>query len=369
MRKIFIYSIFFCIFLANFIDASGTLEIREGQQILHISGTPYELGYQHGSLLKKQIARNIQVFINTPSSNPDSELLKRTQAFQAELPKLLAHIHPRFIEEMKGLADGSGIPYQKILMLNLLPEMFHCSGITVQGKASVDGDLYHVRVLDYAIGKNLQETAVLIIAEPESGYPFLNVTYAGFIGSVTGMNAKKIALGEVGAQGYGNWDGVPMAFLMREVLENASSLEDAYTIFTTSPRTCEYFYIVSDGNSGHSFGLFATSRETQVMFPGAPYKLKDAETYGSLENCLVVSGLNKASKHALTLERLQMSFGMLDPKILQEIIRRPVAADSNLHNVIFAPNKLKLWVSHAGPLNEPACDQEYHEFDLSELLK
>ena len=65
---------------------------------------------------------------------------------------------------------------------------------------------------------------MLTVAEPEGKIPFVNVTYAGFVGSVTGMNAKKISIGEMGGKGLGHWDGVPMAFLVRMVLEEA---EDA----------------------------------------------------------------------------------------------------------------------------------------------
>ena len=41
------------------------------------------------------------------------------------------------------------------------------------------------------------------------------VTYAGFIGSVTGMNAERVSIGEMGGRGMGHWDGTPMALLVR----------------------------------------------------------------------------------------------------------------------------------------------------------
>ena len=62
---------------------------------------------------------------------------------------------------------------------------------------------------------------MLTVAEPDGKIPFVNVTYAGFVGSVTGMNAEKVSIGEMGGKGLGHWDGVPMAFLVRMVLEEA----------------------------------------------------------------------------------------------------------------------------------------------------
>ena len=93
--------------------------------------------------------------------------------------------------------------------------MFHCSGFALSGSATKDGTLYHGRILDYGCDWRLQEHAVLTVAEPEGKIPFVNVTYAGFIGIVTGMNAKKVSIGEMGGEGLGHWEGVPMAFLVR----------------------------------------------------------------------------------------------------------------------------------------------------------
>ncbi|HET6879178.1 MAG TPA: hypothetical protein VFI31_03420, partial [Pirellulales bacterium] len=59
----------------------------------------------------------------------------------------------------------------------------------------------------------------------------VNVTYSGFIGSVTGMNAEHVSVGEMGGGGRGHWGGTPMAFLVRRVLEEAETLDEAVAIF------------------------------------------------------------------------------------------------------------------------------------------
>ena len=112
---------------------------------------------------------------------------------------------------------------QDIIVANFIPELFHCSGFALSGSATKDGTLYHGRILDYGCDWRLQEHAVLTVAEPRGKIPFVNVTYAGFVGSVTGMNAERISIGEMGGRGMGHWDGVPMAFLVRMVLEEADT--------------------------------------------------------------------------------------------------------------------------------------------------
>lgn len=386
---------FLFIFLILFTQAfaEGSLERENDQWVLHLKGTPYERGYQHGTLLKEQIQHNITEYIDKSKS----QVVGRAEGFIKHLPNLLTYVPDHFMEEMQGLSDGSGISINKIILLNLFPEMFHCSGITVSGDASKNGELYHVRVLDYSIGRNLQSTAVLQVVEPDEGIPFLNVTYAGFIGTVTGMNNEKIAIGEIGGQGYGSWDGIPMAFLLRDILQYASSIEEAKTILQTSPRTCEYYYVFSDGKTNESIGVYATADQLHFISPGESYALvaqnEFAHTSCTLQNtphqtllyesdgslsflfrlqpkdCLFLTGFPHPERYPALIDRALNQYGAIDADALIDIIKRPVARPSNLHNAIFKPAELKVWISHAGPDNEPACDQPYSTWNLSELLQ
>lgn len=385
-------------------EGAGFLEEKNGHYLLHVRGSPYEMGFQHGKLLKGSIERNVEQFIDTPPSENGG----RASAFLNNLPQVKKHIPPSLLEEMEGIADGSGIPLNKILILNLFPEMFHCSGITVNNNATHDGSLYHVRVLDYSAGKGIQNTAVVILAEPDGKIPFANVSYAGFIGSVTGMNKSHIAIGEIGGQGYGYWDGVPMAFLMRSILENAHTLAQAQEILENSPRTCEYYYVISDGNTNTSIGVYATASQIHFLQPSDPYTIlapkelpanfgKNGEhdkfflspcsvetsphqtllfdkehslmalIHLQPKDCLLLTGFTHPERYPVLAKRITDHYGLLNAETLMEIIKSPVSRDSNLHNAIFLPAKLKMWVAHAGPNNEPACDQPYTEFDLFNL--
>ncbi|MBS0653185.1 MAG: peptidase C45 [Verrucomicrobia bacterium] len=411
IRQIF-FSLSFILFgsplFANVISTEGPgyLEETNGQYVLHVKGTPYEMGYQHGKLLKDMIQQNVGQFIDKPPSGDEG----RTKEFLRHLPQMKNYISLSLMEEMKGVAEGSGMPFDKILILNLFPEMFHCSGITVNNEATLNGSLYHVRVLDYSIGKSIQKSAVLIIAEPKGKVPFANVSYAGFIGSVTGMNAARIAIGEIGGQGYGHWEGIPMAFLMRSVLEDARSLSEAQSIFQNAPRTCEYYYVISDGNANTSIGVYATASQIHFINPSDPYAILapkglpanygangdhdkfflspcsiDSTPYQTLlldkeqslialmrlqpKDCLLLTGFPHPERYPVLADRVISQWGSIDEKQLIEIIKQPVSRESNLHNAIFLPAQLKMWVAHAGPNNEPACDQPYAEFDLTQYWK
>ena len=393
-------------------EGSGYLEKDQEQLIIHLKGSPYELGFQHGKLLKNKIADVVDRFIDTPPKNEFGR--DRLKEFKLALPMIIPHIPERFIQELHGLADGSGIPYDKILLLNLYPEMFHCVGITVSGKATKNQELYHVRVLDYGVAKKqLQDAAVLMIVEPQEGYPFLNVSYAGFIGVVTGMNNQKISLGEIGGLGYGNWNGIPMSFLLRDILEKSSSIQDANGIFTNSPRTCEYYYVVADGKTNQSKGYYVTASQIHAIEPGisyalmaprdlpsnyghdgrndkffmSPYLMEQSEYQTAIYqdgikkdalvalfhrqpvDCIVLTGFANPKRYPILVDRLLQKYGNISIEDLQNVIKTPVTCETNLHNAIFYPEKLQVWISHPGPNGEAASDQVYRSFSLPELLK
>jgi isopenicillin-N N-acyltransferase like protein len=382
-------------------EGLGSLRDHEGQLLLHTKGTSYERGYQHGVLLKDLIARNVTEFIYSKAINSHPKVL----SFKTHIPHILSFIPTSVVEELRGLSEGSEQSFEDLLILNLFPEMFHCNGLTVQGDATSSGQLYHVRALDYQIGKNLQLTAVTMLVEPTEGYSYMSVSYAGFIGCITGMNDHKIALGEIGGQGYGVWNGMPMAFLMKHVLEHASSLEEAKKLFSSLPRTCEYYYLVSDGNQEKSIGIYATSHQIHFIESGSSYALLapyanpqnpdekhcltsckslDSPYQTALynqeedliaiihhqpENALILTGFAHPWRYPHIIAELKKNWGSITHLSLQSLLNNKTTLPSNLHNAIFLPSELKMWVAHAGKTGELAYTQHYSCFDLRDLLE
>ena len=259
--------------------------------------------------------------------------------------------------------------------------MFHCCGITACKDASYDGSLYHARVLDYGDGKELHETSVLLFVEPKDSLPFLNITYAGFIGSVTGMNAQKISIGEIGGQGYGNWEGIPMSFLLRMILEEASTLTEAKEILESSPRTCEYYYVIADGKIEESFGCLASAKELSFIPPGVNYAITETECglhtltfqdtsslfFSQPKHTVLLTGFVRPERYPILEKRVEEAYGEISPKTLMEIIKQPVARPSNLHNAIFHPASLSVWFSHTKEGSHLACDGDYTKFTWADF--
>lgn len=342
----------------------GWLEREDGCLVLHLKGTPYEIGYQHGALLKDHIRENLHYLVHVKGAAA-RKIGPLTFYPRAAAETISNHQEPytpaRYKDEMKGLAAATGIAINDVRMANFIPELFHCSGFAVMNSATADGTLYHGRVLDYAIDWQLQQHAVLIVVEPTGRVPFVNVTYAGFIGSVTGMNAEGISIGEMGGGGLGHWDGTPMALLMREALESAHDLDQAVATFRDSKRTCTYYYVVADGKTNRAIGMEASWNAFTIVKPGEvhprlPVPVKDAVL------------LSAGNRYRELVRRTQAGCGKLDAAGARHLMDRGVALDSNLHNVLFAPRSTDLWVANASVDRQPAATQKYFHFNLRELL-
>jgi hypothetical protein len=344
----------------------GWLETINGYKVLHLKGSPYEMGYQHGALLKDSIKENLEYMIKVRG---DQALVKwqGVEIKPSSLIRMIISIQKPFVpqkyfEELQGLADGSGLDADLARVGNFIPELFHCSGFAVMNSATKDGTLYHGRVLDYAIDWRLQEHAVIIVAEPDGGIPFVNVTYSGFIGSVTGMNAEHVSIGEMGGGGYGHWGGVPMALLVREVLSNAKTLDDAIAVFKDNPRTCQYFYVVADAKTNRAVGMEASWDKVQIVEPGTAHELLPLP----VKDCALLSA---GDRYQELVKRAKTGHGKFDVEAALELMDRPVAMKSNLHNVLFKPKTTRFWVANASKDKEPAATQPYYQFQLTELLK
>jgi hypothetical protein len=345
----------------------GFLEEVGGHKVLHVAGSHYEMGFQHGALLKQDVHEMVRYLLDVKSKDITFEwngikflnprkVIAGIQATQKKfIPKW-------YFEELQGLADGSGVPLEDVVACNFIPELFHCSGFAISGSATKNGELYHGRVLDYGCDWKLQEHPVLMVARPDGKIPFLNVTYSGFVGSVTGMNAEKVSLGEMGGRGLGKWQGVPMAVLMRWALQEANTLEEAVGIFRDNPRTCEYYYVIADGKTGKGVGMEAGAEAFRTVEMGESHKLLPH----AVKDAVLLSA---GDRYELLVKRVKETHGQIDAGAAIRLMDRPVAMNSNLHNVLFETSSTKFWVAHAGKDGSPAANQHYLGFQLSELLK
>ena len=328
--------------------------------VVMVGGSPEQMGAAQGRLLAPRIrgltARVMYLVGAGYSVSKNDWFFERIGEV---MDRAMPYTPTRFLRECRAMAGTAGVSERDALAANFFPEMFHCSGFAVRNSATRDGMLLHARVLDYMRDIGLQEFAVVQVYVPEEHFAWMSLGYAGFIGTVTAMNEKGLAIGEMGGHGEGKWDGLPMNLLLRDVMERASTVAEAIRIIENTPRTCEYYYVVSDRNRDMA-GLCCTPEKVEVLRPG----VQDERLPHVPPDTVLMSAGNRA-KHLS--EKLTRQAGTIDVESMIRIIKRPVAMRSNLHDAVFRPETLDMWCADAGKTT-PACDEPYTQVNLGVLL-
>ncbi len=343
-------------------EGNGRLEMLDGTRVLFLKGTPEEMGRQHGTLMKQEVKNLVDKMLYGVGVGSSFD---KGVWFFGEIESAQKRVAPftdaRYFREMDALASAAGLAREEVRIANFFPELFHCSGFALFGKATVGGKMYHGRILDYLRGMGLEQNATVIITQPDQGNAWVNVGYAGFIGSVTAMNEKHLAIGEMGGRGEGNWDGKPMAELVREVMEKANTLEEAVAIMRKGPRTCEYYYVISDAKSKRAVGIAATPDKFETIWPGKNHPLLP---HGIPDTILMSAG----DRYEELAQRVKAGYGKFDAQGARDLMKRPVCMTSNIHSALFEPETLDFWVANADSEN-PAAHTRYTHYNLGELLQ
>ncbi|MFW9949275.1 MAG: hypothetical protein ACFFKA_04010, partial [Candidatus Thorarchaeota archaeon] len=99
------------------------MEKRGDLYVLHLKGTPYEVGYQHGVLMKEEIKKGVARIYADPinGGRRSYSLIKwiMKKYLNLKIFNPIVKAQPReILDQLKGIADGSGISYKTILRGN-----------------------------------------------------------------------------------------------------------------------------------------------------------------------------------------------------------------------------------------------------------
>jgi predicted choloylglycine hydrolase len=193
---------------------------------LDLSGTPYERGFTHGRILKKEIQEVINLFkqeiANTTQEAPDvfiAEFLKQTD-YKTSVQKWM----PELMKELQGISDGSGIDLETIFMHQLGDEYwFNTKDILAHSCSSFGVNKTNDQPSITAQNMDIPEfyhgfQTVIKINEPNSDKKTLVLTIPGHIG-ITGMNNKSVSINcnTLMQLDYAK-EGLPVSFIVRGVL-------------------------------------------------------------------------------------------------------------------------------------------------------
>ncbi len=213
---------------------AGYLYWEYGVPFLSVKGTPYEMGLQYGVLLKsklntiysqldhleKSIFRNLPIYLRPLIG----------MFIFVKLILIRRSLSPEFKEELRGISDGSGVSYRRLLLISMLPEIFNFSCTSFV--KNVNGRLIHGRNFDYyfpMIGKN----PLVVRYSPVNGIPYTLVGCIGYTGGYTGINDYGLTI-TVDAAPVVNSNvkvALPVTYQVRRVLESARNIKETENLF------------------------------------------------------------------------------------------------------------------------------------------
>ncbi|HEO70364.1 MAG TPA: hypothetical protein ENN80_03810 [Candidatus Hydrogenedentes bacterium] len=372
----------------------GFVEEVNGTTVLHVKGSGYEMGYQQGALLKERAQAAINGFDKLLDLAEEETGVPRF-VFGLVLDAVYRLCHPyipeRFQREMEGLADSSGTDLRTIRRAQVVSVVTEraCSAFAVFGKATKDGKLYHGRNFDWVTGAGIEKTAITILYEPDGGIPFASSGYLGYIGALSGMNMEGISISQIGAiTKDGRYSGIPLALLLRRILEEAHDLDEATDVIENARRTVGYNYVVADGDVPDARAYETTARHCVVFGPNDPKEtveyaipLEDAvfradeamdPTVRSLQECANAPDLPYGSnsydhRYKGMATRIQEHYGAIDQPAALDILKAVAMRGVNLHSVLYNSTDREMWVAHAKD-DVDAWKTEYVHYDLKRLF-
>lgn len=356
---------------------------QDGQvRVIYLKGSPYERGYQYGRLLREEIQDNMGFLYRQAVAK-----FRSAELFAEAYERMRPFISQEHIDEMHGLAHGARLPLEVVHHIHVLADLGEwggkkklkkivdqmvagdlatmCSNMASFGAASDNGELYAVRVLDWGLHKvsRLHRYPIIAVNIPNNGIPFANIGWVGYLGAVSGINAAGITLGEMGYRDPENETlrGEPMPFMLRNVLSQASNLEDVRRIIKNTIGSNSYVFLMTDGKS-KEVEMYVKDRDRFLVFkPGVD--LADGKEF-----CPAIKDTSYGGRYNDKLTKaLTDNHGKLNPETFMKIIP-DIAMKSNFQNVIYLPERLQFWVSNAKSKTKWAADQPYTFFDLQQAL-
>jgi len=124
-----------------------------------------------------------------------------------------------------------------------------CTSFVAKGDATADGHTYLARNFDFEVGSVYDEHKVVFLVEEEGKIPYASVSWPGFIGTVSGMNAKGVGVVIHGGRARDTSEaGEPVVHTTRAILAEASNVEEAIAIVEARKAMVSHILLVSDAN-------------------------------------------------------------------------------------------------------------------------
>lgn len=227
----------------------------KGFQLIEIRGeSPFDGGLQYGRKAEEKIRAGLEDYrrLFAETSPMSWDFIRKSAA--SYIP-FMEDRFPDLIDEVKGIAEGAGVPLEDIMVLNCryeitkFPRPNECTSFAVLPEAGRNRKTFVGQNWDYRAGI-LDNVVILHLEEPD-GTRIAGLAEAGQV-IRNGFNSRGIGLCANNLQSIDDSRGIgiPVTFLRRKVL-SCGSFDDAAELIRTAPRTvsCNFMLASEEGRA------------------------------------------------------------------------------------------------------------------------
>ncbi|MFZ5482194.1 MAG: C45 family autoproteolytic acyltransferase/hydrolase [Myxococcota bacterium] len=258
-----------------------------GVWVMRVEGDAYDLGHAMGQLAGDLRYRNedaiiAEFYAHVPNRLARYLLVRGVPLFADRLARSLPPAYPA---ELRGYTDVGEDPwgwlsphFTRKLCYHAIHDvgqamvdspLLACTGFYAGGSRTADGHWLLARNWDFDGGRLFDEDKAVIAVAREGAIPFVHVAIVGLSGVVSGVNAEGIGVAVLaGASDAPIRAGAPMIFVVREVLENAGSLDEAKAILEARKGFVSEGLLIVDADAGEGAVFEVTPERVEVLAGG-----------------------------------------------------------------------------------------------------
>lgn len=242
------------------------MERRNGLWHVRLGGNPRMMGHAHG-VLGGRIVAEIDRHMLTLMKQFVKTSMRRWllgNVVRWRFRHLPESIPPRLLVELAAFSrtvvdteDFPEAPFQRLIYFHALHDMTQrldgspligCTAFAAWGNKSVDDHLIVGRNFDFEGGPIFDRQKAVISFHAPDRNAVVSVAWPGMMGVVTGVNSKRLFV-SINAARTGDplQPGIPMAFLVRKILEEADSIKDALEVIKRHEVMVAEALLIADG--------------------------------------------------------------------------------------------------------------------------
>ena len=357
---------------------------KGGIRFVRLEGEPYDIGYKHGDALRDSIRHIVEgLLFEEPARHPElllpASTAKRIPRFLNIAPLYVPfvairvrtmnrYVDERFRLEMEGMADGAGVSYDELFLANVfftvtaqakkgeVARLPMCTNVAAFGPATRSGELVIGRDFDLDVKRPFEGGTTVLEYKPTNGFRCISVGWAGSVGVFSAMNERGLVLAVESVEGGENTlDGVPINLLLRKVIQDAGSLNDAIRMIREAPSTGAYNVLVGDANTGDARVIEVRRGQSSVRVA------RDGLVFGQ-EPGAAGAGV----RYERARELIQKAGGKVDVQLAQDVLKDRAGEGSGsiwnsatVHSVVFEPSAGKVFVAQADKAGAPGTYMEF----------